>query len=240
MSPAEVILSGSMLVALPLAVLAGLLSFLSPCVLPLLPGYLGYVSGNASRRSTVVIGSVLFVLGFTVIFVLLGILAGTAGLIFLTRNSWVQIVLGLLVALLGVAMIGQISFLQKTLKLPFSPKVGIAGAPLLGAVFAVGWTPCIGPTLASVLVLASDSGDPVRGAVLATAYSLGLGIPFVLIAAGFGFATSSVKFVKQHIRAFNLFGGGLLVLIGILMATGLWNQLIYWLQVVTSDFQLQL
>lgn len=240
MNPAEVILSGSMLLAIPLSILAGLLSFLSPCVLPLLPGYLGYVSGNAQKRSTVVLGSLLFVLGFTAVFVFLGILAGAAGLIFLTTNSWVQIVLGLIVILLGLAMIGEIGFLQRSFKLPISPKVGLAGAPVLGAVFAIGWTPCIGPTLASVLVLASDSQDPTRGAILATFYSLGLGIPFVLIAAGAGFAVASVAFVKRHIRAFNLFGGSLLILIGILMATGLWTGLVYWLQVVTSGFQLQL
>lgn len=240
MNPAEVILSGSMLLAIPLAILAGLLSFLSPCVLPLLPGYLGYVSGNAQRRSTIVLGSILFVLGFTAVFVLLGALAGAAGMVFLTTNSWVQIALGLVVVLLGLGMIGQISFLQRTVKLPISPKVGLAGAPILGAVFAIGWTPCIGPTLASVLVLASDTQDPTRGAILATAYSLGLGIPFVLIAAGVGFAVSSVAFVKRHIRAFNVFGGGLLILIGLLMVSGLWIKLVYWFQVVTSDFQLQL
>ncbi len=240
MNPAEVILSGSMLLAIPLALLAGLLSFLSPCVLPLLPGYLGYVSGNAQRKSIVITGAVLFVLGFTAVFVLLGILAGAAGLVFLTTNPWVQIALGAIVVLLGFAMIGQVGFLQKTIKLPVTPKIGLVGAPVLGAVFAIGWTPCIGPTLASVLVLASDAGDPARGALLATVYSLGLGIPFILIAAGAGFAVNSVAFVKRHIRAFNIFGGALLIAIGLLMVTGLWNQLVYWLQVVTIGFQLPL
>jgi cytochrome c-type biogenesis protein len=229
-----------MLLAIPLALLAGVLSFLSPCVLPLLPGYLGYVSGNAQRKSIVIIGAVLFVLGFTAVFVLLGILAGAAGLVFFTTNTWVQVVLGAIVVLLGFAMIGQVSFLQKTIKLPITPKIGLVGAPVLGAVFAIGWTPCIGPTLASVLVLASDAGDPARGAMLATVYSLGLGIPFVLIAAGAGFAVNSVAYVKRHIRAFNIFGGALLIAIGLLMVTGLWNQLVYWLQVVTVGFQLPL
>ncbi len=229
-----------MLLAIPLALLAGLLSFLSPCVLPLLPGYLGYVSGNAQRKSIVITGAVLFVLGFTAVFVLLGILAGAAGLVFLTTNPWVQIALGAIVVLLGFAMIGQVGFLQKTIKLPVTPKIGLVGAPVLGAVFAIGWTPCIGPTLASVLVLASDAGDPARGALLATVYSLGLGIPFILIAAGAGFAVNSVAFVKRHIRAFNIFGGALLIAIGLLMVTGLWNQLVYWLQVVTIGFQLPL
>ncbi len=112
-----------MLLAIPLALLAGLLSFLSPCVLPLLPGYLGYVSGNAQRKSIVITGAVLFVLGFTAVFVLLGILAGAAGLVFLTTNPWVQIALGAIVVLLGFAMIGQVGFLQKTIKLPVTQRL---------------------------------------------------------------------------------------------------------------------
>ena len=236
MTPGEIVLSGSMLLALPIALLAGVITFLSPCVLPLVPGYLGYVAGSAAPRSRVIAGSLLFVLGFTTVFVLLGVLAGTAGLLFLSQNTWVQVVLGALVVIFGLAMIGQFKFLQQSIKLPVSPKLGLAGAPLLGVVFALGWTPCIGPTLSAVLVLASDSGDPVRGAILATVYSLGIGIPFVLIAAGFNWATKSVGFVKRHIRGLNLFGGGMLVLIGALLMTGIWGRFIAWIQVVTSGF----
>ena len=236
MSPGEIVLSGSMLLALPIALLAGMITFLSPCVLPLVPGYLGYVAGSAAPRSKVIAGSLLFVLGFTAVFVSLGVLAGTAGLLFVSQNSWVQVVLGLLVVVFGLAMIGQFKFLQSSIKLPFSPKLGLAGAPLLGVVFALGWTPCIGPTLSAVLVLASDAGDPARGAILATVYSLGIGIPFVLIAAGFNWATKSVAFVKQHIRTFNLVGGGMLIVIGILLMTGLWSRFVSWIQVVTSGF----
>jgi cytochrome c-type biogenesis protein len=236
MSPGELILSGSMLIAIPLAVLAGIVTFISPCVLPLVPGYLGYVSGTAATKTKVIAGSVLFVLGFTVVFVSLGVLAGTAGLLLMANNSWVQLVLGALVVLFGLALIGQFGFLQRTVKLPFSPKVGLAGAPLLGVVFAFGWTPCIGPTLSAVLVLASDSSDPLRGGVLATAYSLGMGLPFIAIAAGFSWATKSVAFVKKHLRAFNLIGGGLLVIIGILLMTGLWTRFNSWLQVVIGGY----
>jgi cytochrome c-type biogenesis protein len=225
-----------MLLALPIALLAGMITFLSPCVLPLVPGYLGYVAGSAAPRSKVIAGSLLFVLGFTAVFVSLGVLAGTAGLLFVSQNPWVQVVLGLLVVVFGLAMIGQFKFLQRSIKLPFSPKLGLAGAPLLGVVFALGWTPCIGPTLSAVLVLASDAGDPARGAILATVYSLGIGIPFVLIAAGFNWATKSVAFVKQHIRTFNLVGGGMLIVIGILLMTGLWSRFVSWIQVVTSGF----
>ncbi len=109
---------------------------------------------------------------------------------------------------------------------------------MLGVIFALGWTPCIGPTLSAVLVLASDSGDPVRGGILATFYSLGIGIPFLLIAAGFGWASRSISFVKKHIRAFNIFGGVMLIVIGLAMVTGIWGQFMLWMQEVTSEFQL--
>jgi cytochrome c-type biogenesis protein len=237
-NPAEIILNGSLLAAMPIALLAGLVTFLSPCVLPLVPGYLGYVSGAAQTKGRLVLGAILFVLGFTLVFVTLGVLAGSAGLMFIANNFWVQAVLGAFVILLGLAMIGQFNFLQQTVKVPFSPKVGLAGAPLLGMVFAFGWTPCIGPTLAAVLTLASTTGDPVRGGILATVYSLGIGIPFVLIALGMRWAVASVAFVKKHIRAFNIFGGSLLIVIGVLLMTGLWGQFLTWIQGVTSGFQL--
>ncbi len=237
MSPGEIILSGSMLAAIPIALLAGIITFVSPCVLPLVPGYLGFVSANVKSR--VVLGTALFVLGFSAVFVTLGVLAGSAGLIFFIREPLVQLVLGLLVSLFGLAMLGQVGFLQRTIKLP-TPKIGLAGAPLLGVVFAFGWTPCIGPTLSAVLVLASDTGDPVRGAILASVYSLGIGIPFLLIAAGFGFAAKTMNFVKRHIRAINIFGGVTLILLGLLIASGLWLQFTNWLGVVTSGFILPL
>jgi cytochrome c-type biogenesis protein len=143
-----------------------------------------------------------------------------------------------MVVILGFAMVGQFGFLQRTIKLNLNPRLGLYGAPLLGVVFAFGWTPCIGPTLSAVLVLASSSGDPLRGGILATFYSLGIGIPFLLIAAGFSWATKTVGFVKRHIRTFNLIGGGLLILIGILLMTGLWGRFVTWIQGVTSGFEL--
>ena len=229
--------AGPLWIATPIAFIAGLVSFFSPCVLPLLPGYLGFVSGSANTKSRMVLGSVLFVLGFTVVFVFLG--AGFGGLGSLLQGdlkNWIQRGSGVLVILLGVVLIGGFDFAQRTAKLNIKPSAGIIGAPLLGIVFGLGWTPCIGPTLGAVLNLAFDSGSVLRGAFLAIVYSLGLGLPFVLVAAGFGWASKTVGFVKKNIRAINLFGGALLVVLGLLLVTGLWQQVIDWIAEVTLVF----
>jgi cytochrome c-type biogenesis protein len=233
----EAVTAGPLWVAAPIAFIAGLVSFFSPCVLPLLPGYLGFVSGSANTKSRMVLGSVLFVLGFTVVFVFLG--AGFGGLGSLLQGdvkNWIQRGSGVLVILLGVVLIGGFDFAQRTAKLNIKPSAGIIGAPLLGVVFGLGWTPCIGPTLGAVLNLAFDSGSVLRGAFLAIVYSLGLGLPFVLVAAGFGWASKTVGFVKKNIRTINLFGGALLVVLGLLLVTGLWQQVIDWIAEVTSAF----
>ena len=238
MNLAQQILGGSMFVAIPISILAGLVSFLSPCVLPLVPGYLGFVSGNAAPKSRIVLGAFLFVLGFASVFVSLGTVFGVFGARLHAYSFVIQPILGAVVILLGLVMIGQFGFMQRTVKPNWRPRMGLVGAPLLGIAFGLGWTPCIGPTLAAVLTLASTTGDPVRGGILATVYSLGIGIPFVLIALGMRWAVSSVDFVKKHLRAFNLFGGGMLILIGVLLMTGIWGQFLIWMQGVTSDFQL--
>jgi len=233
----EAVSAGPLWIATPIAFIAGLVSFFSPCVLPLLPGYLGFVSGSANTKSRMVLGSVLFVLGFTVVFVFLG--AGFGGLGSLLQGeakNWIQRGSGVLVILLGVVLIGGFDFAQRTAKLNIKPSAGIIGAPLLGVVFGLGWTPCIGPTLGAVLNLAFDSGSVLRGAFLAIIYSLGLGLPFVLVAAGFGWASKTVGFVKKNIRAINLFGGALLVVLGVLLVTGLWQQVIDWIAEVTLVF----
>jgi len=242
MSPAEIVLNGSLLAAVPLALLAGLISFLSPCVLPLVPGYLGYVSGMAGTtasadaagkpaRNRIVTGTLLFVAGFTLVFVSFGSIFGSLGHLFYGRSGQIiQQVLGVLIIVLGLVLIGQFGWLQRTIKLNWRPRAGLVGAPLLGIAFALGWTPCIGPTLAAVLSLATQTGSGPRGSLLALAYSLGLGLPFVAIAAGFGWAARSMQFVRRNIRAFNLIGGGLLIVLGALMATGLWNLIIVKLQ----------
>ena len=233
----EAVSAGPLWIATPIAFIAGLVSFFSPCVLPLLPGYLGFVSGSTNTKSRMVLGSVLFVLGFTVVFVFLG--AGFGGLGSLLQGdvkNWIQRGSGVLVILLGVVLIGGFDFAQRTAKLNIKPSAGIIGAPLLGVVFGLGWTPCIGPTLGAVLNLAFDSGSVLRGSFLAIVYSLGLGLPFVLVAAGFGWASKTVGFVKKNIRAINLFGGALLVVLGLLLVTGLWQQVIDWIAEVTFVF----
>lgn len=231
MNPGDVILNGPMLASVPLALLAGLISFLSPCVLPLIPGYLGFIAGMSASRSRILIGTLLFVLGFSAVFVSFGALFGGLGSIFLAANSlWLDPVLGILVILMGLVMLGQFTFFQRTLKFQVSPNLGLLGAPLLGIAFGIGWTPCIGPTLAAVLTLAADISDPSRGAILAFSYALGIGIPFMILAAGFGWATKSISFVKRHIRAFNITGGTILITLGLLMATGVWKSFTAWLQ----------
>jgi cytochrome c-type biogenesis protein len=240
MSPGETILNGSLIAAMPLALIAGIISFISPCVLPLIPGYLGYISGVAdggAKKSKIILGSVLFVLGFTAVFVSFGALFGGLGaLIYINNLTWVQQVLGVFIILMGFVLIGQFSFLQKTFKTGIKPRVGLVGAPVLGVAFGLGWTPCIGPTLAAVLTLASDAGSPGRGALLALLYSLGIGLPFIAIAAGFGWATRSVGFVKKHIRTFNIAGSVILIALGIALATGVWVGFATWLQGVFGVF----
>ena len=241
MDVGQIVFSGQLLLALPIALLAGLVSFASPCVLPLVPGYLAYVGGmsdpGAKRdRSRVLLGVALFVLGFAVVFVAYGAAFGALGLWLVRWQEVVIRVLGVLVILMGLVFIGQFSFLQRTIKPTWRPATGLIGAPLLGIVFGLGWTPCIGPTLAAISALSVGSGSPWRGALLGLFYCIGLGIPFLLVALGFDWVAGSVAFLKRHIRVINIIGGALLVVIGILMATGLWTAIMSQLLGVISGF----
>lgn len=236
----EIVFSGQLLLAIPIAVLAGLVSFLSPCVLPLVPGYLGYVGGLAeipsdkaearAARRRLLLGVSLFVAGFSIVFVAYGALFGALGVWLKVNETLIIQILGVIVILMGLVFVGQFTFLQRTFKPSWRPATGLAGAPLLGLVFGLGWTPCIGPTLAVVLSLSTDAGSAGRGAILGLAYCIGLGVPFLLVTLGFSWVTGSVAFFRRHIRAVNILGGVLLVLIGVLMVSGLWTQWIYQLQ----------
>jgi cytochrome c-type biogenesis protein len=224
----ELVLSGSLLLALPIAVLAGLVSFASPCVLPLVPSYLAYVGGfvgdgERPDRRRLLLGVSLFILGFSLVFVTLGVLFGTAGLLLKLYLDLVLRIAGVIVILMGFVFIGQVTFLQRTIRPSWRVATGLGGAPLLGIVFGLGWAPCIGPTLTAVYAIALDGGDPLRGALLGFAFCLGLGIPFLLVALGLGWVTGSVAWLKRNIRVINIVGGAMLIAIGLLMVSGLWR-----------------
>jgi cytochrome c-type biogenesis protein len=177
------------------------------------------------------LGSLLFVLGFSIVFVSFGALfGGLGGIIYASGLAWAQRVLGVLVFAFGFVLLGKFDWLQRTFKFQARPGLGLIGAPLLGITFGLGWTPCIGPTLGAVLTLASKTGDPVKGALLAFVYALGIGIPFLLIAAGFSWASKSMAFFKRNIRAFNIAGGVMLMILGALLALGWWDRITAWLQ----------
>ncbi|GAA4677656.1 cytochrome c biogenesis CcdA family protein [Frondihabitans cladoniiphilus] len=243
----QAVTSGQLVVAVPVAILAGIISFLSPCVLPLVPGYLGYVgglAGNGTRdargkridRGRLLLGVVMFVLGFTVVFVALNTGAGILGFWFLEWRNLLTRLLGIVVIVMGLVFIGNFPIFQRTTKLRISPKTGLVGAPLLGIVFGLGWSPCLGPTLAAITALSLNSGSAKQGFLLGVAYCVGLGIPFLFVALGLGWMTRSIAFVKRHIRAVNLVGGSLLVLIGVLMVAGVWTDLMSRLGAVIANY----
>lgn len=225
--------SGSLLIAAPIAILAGLVSFFSPCVIPLLPGYLSYVTGLAAseletaRRGRMVAGSVLFVLGFSAVFVSLGALFGNIGFQLGEYQRQISIGMGIVVIVLGLAFMGFVPWMQRDVRVHTVPAVGLAAAPLLGVLFGIGWTPCIGPTLGAVTVLAMSEADAGRGAFLALIYCLGLGIPFVLAALGFKRFMRASSWLRTHQRLVMMIGGGLLVAVGILLVTGWWDSIVF-------------
>ncbi len=264
---AEIVLSGQLLLAIPIALLAGLVSFASPCVLPLVPGYLAYVggiseagrvtrtaargtqggsdtqtavetdtAGSRAARRRMLLGVALFILGFSAIFLAYSAVFGVLGTWLVVWQDVITRVMGVIVIALGLIFIGQFSFLQRTFKPSWRPATGLAGAPILGIVFGLGWTPCIGPTLGAIQALSLTSGSAWSGVLLGLFYCIGLGVPFLLVALGLDWVTSSVSFLKRHIRVINIVGGALLVAIGILMVSGLWTIWIYELQAVITGF----
>ena len=275
MSLGELVADGSLLVAVPIAILAGAISFLSPCVLPLVPGYLGFIGGAVSPRPApvavaastgsatgagsaagagaavgqspvsepveepgrgrLVLGVLLFIAGFTVVFVSMAMLGGTLGRFLLEYAALITRILGVVIIAMGLVFIGWFGLAQRIARPQVRGNLGLIGAPLLGIALGIGWAPCIGPTLAVILTMAFDSGSTARAALLGVAYSLGLGIPFLLLTLGFGWATRSVSFLRRHIRVVNLIGGALLIVLGLLMVTGVWTAVMAQLQGVFAS-----
>jgi cytochrome c-type biogenesis protein len=239
----ETVTSGSLVAAAPLAALAGLVSFLSPCVLPLVPGYLSYVTGMTGadlaeqRRGRLLSGVLLFVAGFSVVFVSYGVAFGGLGRWLLEYQDQITRALGVVTIVFGLAFMGLIPGLQRTMKSGRLPSAGLAGAPLLGALFALGWTPCIGPTLGAVQSLAISEASATRGALLSLAYCVGLGVPFVVTAIAYRRALGAFGAVKRHYPLVMRIGGGMLVLIGVLLVSGLWGELNIELKSWISGFE---
>ncbi|TAM72990.1 cytochrome c biogenesis CcdA family protein [Mycobacterium sp.] len=256
----QIAAAGPLVVALGVCLLAGLVSFASPCVVPLVPGYLSYLAAvvgvdeqpppgtnstlwrpPSSARWRVAGSAALFVAGFTTVFVLgtVAVLGMTTTLI--TNQLLLQRAGGVLTIVMGLVFVGLVPALQRQAR--FSPRqlTTVAGAPVLGAVFALGWTPCLGPTLAGVITVASatDGASVARGTVLVIAYCLGLGIPFVLLALGSAGAVAGMGWLRRHTRAIQVFGGALLITVGALLVTGVWNDFVSWLRdAFVSDVRL--
>ena len=243
---AETALSGPLLAAMAVALLAGLVSFVSPCVLPLVPGYVGYVTGLSGthltdkKTSTVLGGVGLFFVGFATIFVALGTVFSGLGAIL---SNWLDIVMrimGVFVILAGIVFMGGFKFLQQDRKIHARPRAGLWGAPLLGATFALGWAPCIGPTLAAVLTLSTSfggTGTVWRGALLTFVYCLGIGIPFVTVAYLLHKGMGRLAWLRRHQRTIVVIGGIMLVILGILFVSGLWNDWMSRMQLFVGGFE---
>lgn len=239
----DTVLSGSLVAAIPVAMIAGLVSFLSPCVVPLVPSYLAYVSGLSAseivsgRRARVVLGAFLFVAGFTVVFASYGALFGGLGTVLVRHGDVISQVLGGVVIVLGLMFAGWLPGMSREFRLDVKPSVGLVGAPVLGATFAIGWTACMGPTLAAVQLLAFTEGSAGRGALLSVFYCLGLGIPFLAVAFGYSRSMRAIAWIRERQAIVMRVGGLVLIGLGLLLVTGLWADIVRSLQGWIGGFE---
>jgi cytochrome c-type biogenesis protein len=257
------VLSGSLWVAIAVAAAAGVVAFVSPCVLPVVPGYLSYVSGLAGTSATaggsgkvgarpgpaaagsrsrggssrMVLGAILFVAGFSVVFLVLGGFVGALGHLLQAQAVWVNRISGLIVIVMGLVFLGVFPGLTGERRIAHRPDAGLWGAPLMGIIFGFSWTPCIGPTYAAVVALSLDGASVGRGALLALAYSLGLGIPFVLFALLFQHALGASRKLSAHRRTIGVLSGALLIVIGVLLLTGRWSAWMGQLQGLVAGYE---
>ncbi|MET9220759.1 cytochrome c biogenesis CcdA family protein [Streptomyces sp. NPDC088197] len=241
--PNQTVLTGALLAAIPIAMFAGLISFFSPCVLPLVPGYLSYVTGVTgtdlaeAKRGRMLLGSSLFVLGFSALFVSGGALFGNFGAQLLVHRQILSKIFGGLTIVLGLAFMGIVGGLtQREFRFHYRPALGLAGAPVLGLLFGLGWAPCVGPTLGAVNALAFNDASAGRGALLMAFYCAGLGVPFIVAAIAFRRTLGAFAWVKRHYVWVMRAGGAMLVAVGVLLVTGVWDHITYQMQIWSSSF----
>jgi cytochrome c-type biogenesis protein len=239
----QTVLTGALLAAIPIAAFAGLISFFSPCVLPLVPGYLSYMTGvtgtdlGQARRGRMLAGASLFVVGFSAVFVSGGALFGNFGQTLQVHREGLTQIFGALTIVLGLAFMGMVGGItQREFRFHVRPSTGLAGAPLLGVLFGLGWTPCVGPTLGAVNALAFNDASALRGAVLMAFYCAGLGVPFIVAAIAFRRTLGAFGWVKRHYAWVVRTGGAMLVAVGVLLLTGVWEHITYQMQIWSSGF----
>lgn len=238
----DVIGTGPLPLALGVAALAGLVSFLSPCVFPLVPGYLSYVTGlvgadlDSPRKGRVLAGVSLFIAGFAAVFITISVLAAQAGRLLLRQDvqRTVEVVVGLLIVVLGVAFLGLIPGLQNEWRIHNLPKAGLFGAPVFGAVFALSWIPCLSPTLTAVIGLAGVGGNTGRAVVLGIGYCIGIGLPFLVFGLGMRRLAGVIRVIRQNSRWVTRAGGVMLIAVGLALTTGAWSDFVLWLKVTVG------